>query len=98
GRVRRRERQAQLLDETEICGMGVPDQLTAELHGTSVVAGDLLDTPADAVAGLEHENVGAPLCEVTRRGQPREACAEHEDVGHAVTASSSARMRSASAG
>ena len=74
------------------------DELAAELHRPPVVDGDLLDPAADAVARLENEDVGAAPGEIPRRGEPGEPRTHDDDVAHAETASSSARMRSASAG
>ena len=98
GRVRRIERQPELLDEPEVGGVRRPDQLAAELHRASVVHRDLLDPPSDPVARLEHEHVGAAEHEIARGGEPGQPGADDHDVRHAGTVSSSARMRSASAG
>ena len=78
--------------------MRLSDELAAELHGTSTVDRDLLDPTADPIARLEHEDVGATGREISRGSQPGEPGTEDDDVRHAVTASSSARIRSASAG
>src|SRR6185436_14814237 len=66
--------------------------------GPLVVDGDLLHAAAHPVPGLEDDHVGAAACEVARGREPGEPCADDEYVGHATAASSSARIRSASAG
>ena len=78
--------------------MRLPDHLATELHRAGTVDGDLLDTPPDPIARLEHEHVGATTREIARGGEPGEPGADDHDVRHAGTVSSSARMRSASAG
>ena len=78
--------------------MCLPDHLAAELHRAGAVDGNLLDTPSDPVARLEQEHVGATQHEIARGGEPGQPCADDHDVRHAGTASSSARMRNASAG
>ena len=78
--------------------MRLPDHLAAELNGPPVVDGDLLDAAADTVSRLEHHDVRAAPHEIACGSQPGQARSDNDDVGHAVTASSSARMRSASAG
>ena len=97
-RVRRVERETELLDEAEVRGVRLPDQLAAELNGSSVVDGDLLDSAAHTIARLEHENVRTTQEEIARGRQPGEACSHDDDVAHPLAASSSARILSASAG
>jgi hypothetical protein len=97
-RVRRVERQAELLDEAEVGRVRVPDHLAAELNGAAVVHGHLLDPTSDPLARLEHEHVGAAVHEIACGSKPGQASADDHDVRHAGTVSSSARMRSASAG
>ena len=96
--VRRVEREPELLDETEVGRVRRPDQLAAELHRPTIVDRDLLDSPSDPLARLEHEHVGAAEHEIACSGEPGEPGADDHDVRHAGTVSSSARMRNASAG
>ena len=98
GGVGRVEREPELVHKPEIRRVRLPDHLAAELNGSPVVDGNLLDSAADTFARLEHQNVRAALHEVARGGQPSQACSDNDNVGHVVTASSSARMRRASAG
>ena len=58
------------------------DQLAAQLHDAAVVEHRLLDPAAGPPARLEQLDVGAGRREVARRGQSREAGAEHEHVAH----------------
>ena len=67
-----------------------PDDLAAELHRAAVVDPELLDAPADSLAGLEHRDVGASESEVARCGEAGEPGSEHEDVGQALEPSSRA--------
>ena len=75
-RVRRVERQPELLDEPEVRGVCLPDELAAELHRAGAVDGDLLDPPSDPVARLEHEHVGAAAHEIARSREPGEPGAD----------------------
>ena len=75
GRVRRREREPELLDEPEVGRVRTPDELAAELNGPAFVDGDLLDAAADAVARLEHEDVRA--ADASGRARPRAPPAPH---------------------
>ena len=59
-----------------------PDHLAAELNGSFAVEADLLDPSSDAVARLEHGDVGAGPREIAGSVQPGEPRPEHEDVGH----------------
>ena len=78
--------------------MRAPDELAPELDRSPLVDGDLLDAAAHTVARLENEDVGSTEGEIACGRQPGEARSDDDDVGHPVAASSSARMRSASAG
>ncbi len=97
-RVRRVEREPELLDEPEIRDVSLTDQLAAELHRAAVVDRGLLDATAHPVTRLEHEDVGPAERKIARSGEPCEAGADDDDVSHNGAVSSSARMRSASAG
>ena len=97
-RVRRREREPELLDEPEVRGVRGADELAAELHRATVDV-DLLDATADPLASLEHDDVGAAVGQVARRRQAGQAGPEDDDVGHApVPSAFVARTRSASGG
>ena len=53
---------------------------------------ELLHAPADAVARLEHEHVGAARGEVARGREAGQPGAEDEDVGHRRTCACSGRQ------
>ncbi len=63
--------------------------LAAELHDPPVLELELLDPPADAVARLQHEDVGARRREVACGREAAEPGAQDDDVvaAHARTAS-----------
>ena len=63
-RIRRVEREPELLHQPEIRSVRLPDHLAAELNGPPVVDGDLLDAAADTVACLEHHDVRAAPHEI----------------------------------
>ncbi len=64
--------------------------LAAELHDPAVVELRLLHPPADAVARLQHDDVGAGGRQVPRGGEAAEPGAQDDDV---VAASSAKRTR-----
>ena len=62
--------------------MCAPDELAAELNGSSVVDGDLLDAAANAIARLEHEDIGTTTGEIPRSRQTGETRSDDDDVDH----------------
>jgi hypothetical protein len=59
-----------------------PDDLAPELHGAPVGQRGGVDAAADAIAGLEHHDVGAAAHEVARRRQSRQTGSQHRHIGH----------------
>src|SRR5262249_49774593 len=94
GDVARLERQSELFDEREVGGVEGADDLAAELDWAAAADVDLLDTPADAIARLESDHVGARRGEIARGDETGEAGAEDNDVDH--SASSRSRQPSSS--
>ncbi len=78
--VRRDEGQPELRDQAEVAGVGMADDLAAELHAASVGQLHLLDPPAHPPPGLEHHDVGAPEREVAGGAQPGQPGADHDHV------------------
>src|SRR5207244_10799006 len=72
--------------EREIRVAARADHLAPELECAAVRQQLMLNSPADAVAGLEHEHIRAGPFEIPRRRQSGEAGAQNEDVmlGHDV--------------
>jgi len=58
----------------------VTDDFTADLHDSAVVERDLLDATADAIAGLEDQDVGATTDEIARCGQAGQPGPEYDEV------------------
>ena len=82
GDVARPQRQAELVDQPEVGGVDLADQLAAELDDAAVRKRRLLDPAAGPFAGLEHDDVDARPMQVARRREPAEARADDDDVGH----------------
>ena len=74
------ERQSELVDQPAVGGVEVADQLAAELHQAPVGKPRLLDPPAGAATGLDHDHVGAGCGQVARRAEPGEPGADDDDV------------------
>ena len=82
GDVARPQRQAELVDQPEVRGVDLADQLAAELDDAAVRKRRLLDPPPGPFAGLEHDDVDARPMQVARGREPAEARADDDDVGH----------------
>ena len=63
--------------------MRAPDDLPAHLDGPAVGEAHRLDPAADAVAGLEHDDVGPGPRQVTGRAQSGQPGTQHRHIGHA---------------
>ena len=79
--VRRGQGQPELLDQPEVAGVGVADDLAAELDAPTVGELDLLDATADPGPGLEHRDLRAAGLEVARGGEAGQAGPHDHDVG-----------------
>ena len=78
--VAREGAHAELVGERQHAVLRRPDPLPAELDDRAVGERVVEDAPADAVAGLQHDDAAALLLEAAGGGQAGEAGPDDDDI------------------
>jgi hypothetical protein len=80
--IARNARQPDLINEGRDAGLGVANQLRAQIDDVSACKALGLNTPANTITRLKDPHRGAALPKTTRDRQPCKACTDNDRINH----------------